>query len=398
MRRWLAILLFAAVTLTSLYLCRDLADLRIPPEHRVRLSYVLRGLSPTVTELGNPSADTYDEKKLNSRNPWDITVFDNKVFIGGGDYGENTGPVNVWFYDLITEEWKNSGQVNDEAVMRFVELDGRLVILGADPKADWEYGSFYTFIDGKWETSRKVPYGVHMFDCEQFGDQTFYAIGTSKGDQSPVQVTADGVSFSSVDFLADGVSILKNDTNTFTRCYSLFLNGDELYALCYRRNPDSVDISFYRFDGTAFQFVSTTPELQIKSTVISRQHLFNAWECLDGRAYFSVGNLYATSDFTSVELLPTPDGSDVHDLMVFNGELLVLTSLKLEDGTYINSIKTYTEDNGWGELCSFNHKQSAMSFAYSNSSFYVGLGRRITDSPTRNDPLNGTIIKISYNN
>ena len=396
MKRWLAILLFAAVTLASLYLCRDLADLGIPPEHRSRLSYVLKGRSPTVSKLGDPSWSEYGKKSLNSRNPWDMTVFDNKVFLGGGDYDKNTGPVTVWFYDLVTEEWKNSGKVNDEAVMRFVELDGRLVILGADPKADWEYGSLYTFIDGKWETSRKVPCGVHMFDCVQFDGRTFYAIGTSEGDQSPVQVTSDGVNFSGVDFLADGVSILKNDTNTFTRCYSFFVNGDTLYAFCYRRNTDSIDISFYRFDGTAFQLVSTSSELQIRSSVISRQHLFNAWECLDGKAYFSVGKLYATSDFTSAELLPTPDGSDVQDLFVFNGELLILTSLKLEDGTYKNSIKTYTKDSGWGELCSFEHGQSAMSFAYSNSSFYVGLGRRVTDTPTENDPLNGTILKLSY--
>lgn len=397
MKRCIAILLFAVVTLASLYLCRNLADLGIPPKHRNRLSHVLKGISPTVSELGNPSSANYDEKQLDSRNPWDMAVFDNKVFLGGGDYGKNTGPVTVWFYDLITEEWKSSGKVNDEAVIRFIEANGQLVILGADPKEGWEYGSFYTFIDGKWETSRKVPYGVHMFDCVQFGDKTFYAIGTFEGNQSPVQVTADGVSFSDVDFVADGASILKDDKNAFSRCYSLFVNGDTLYAFCYRRNADSTDTSFYRFDGTAFQLVSTASEFQLKSTVISRKHLFNAWECLDGKAYFSLGNLYATSDFTSVELLPTPDSSDVQDMLVFKGELLALTSLKLEDGSYINSIKTYTEDNGWGELYSFNHKQSAMSFAYSNSSFYVGLGRRITGTPTQNDSLNGTILKISYN-
>ncbi|MBQ4116012.1 MAG: hypothetical protein IJD37_01410, partial [Clostridia bacterium] len=93
-------------------------------------------------ELGVPSMQSF-EVDTASRCPWDMIIWDEKVYIGSGDYGSNAGPVDIWCYDIQESTWKNSGTVPDEEISRFCVVDNALVAPGIDPTEDWSYGNYY---------------------------------------------------------------------------------------------------------------------------------------------------------------------------------------------------------------------------------------------------------------
>ena len=55
--------------------------------------------SITYIELGIPSCERYPEG-IRARNPWDMAIFGDKLYIGSGDYDKNSGPVDMWCYDM----------------------------------------------------------------------------------------------------------------------------------------------------------------------------------------------------------------------------------------------------------------------------------------------------------
>lgn len=78
-----------------------------------------------------------------ARCPWDIKVFEGKVYVGSGDYGANTGPIVIWAYDIASGKWVSTGSVRDEAVTSFKVIGGKLTIPGIDPMGTWSYGNVY---------------------------------------------------------------------------------------------------------------------------------------------------------------------------------------------------------------------------------------------------------------
>ena len=55
-----------------------------------------------LEKIDDPFAEMYSTQF--PKNPWDMQVFDNKIFIGAGDYAENTGCVDMKYYDIKKDE------------------------------------------------------------------------------------------------------------------------------------------------------------------------------------------------------------------------------------------------------------------------------------------------------
>ncbi len=367
---------------------------------------------PVMTELGAPTANRYSPSKINSRNPWDMAVFDGKLYVGSGDYGDNTGPCDVWQYDPATQEWTVSGTVDDEAVANFELIDGRLIITGTDPMAGWENGSFYALTADGWTIDRTVPFGVHMFDIAQFQGKTFYGIGNADNTQSPVQMTVDGENYTNTPFYIGEESLLNNPDYGYTRCYNLFEGQNELYAFCFFSRTDGKhNYGFFRFDGDAFRLVSPFSELKLKSLGPNRQVPFNKAVTFNGRFYFSTGYLYRTSDFTQAEKVDFPENTYVQDITVQNGRMYILTSKEVEHEavdengeplvttSYINTVWEYDQVDGLTEIYSFEYGLSAMSLEKDGDIYYIGIGLSSEDnavSPESPLLLNGTVIKVEF--
>ncbi len=353
-----------------------------------------------VTELGCPSKETYSEKQLNSRIPWDMAVFDGKLFVGCGDYDKNTGPCSVWQYDLETCEWSVSGRVDDEAVINFEIIDNQLITTGTDPKATWENGSFYTYNADGWQTDRSVPFGIHMFDIAEFHGQTFYAIGNQNNTQSPVQITSDGVNYINAPFYIDGVAVIQNPDYGFSRCYNLFESDNKLFAFCWFSDSNNQPqiMGIFKYDGSAFHFVSKLTDLGAQNLGSSRQLPLNKSITYNNKFYFSTGYLYSTNDFETLQKIDIPNDPYVEDLTVSGDNLYILTSTE-KNSEFLNTIWQYNKTDGLKEMYSFPYKQSAISLEKYDDTYFVGIGQ-ITDSatePTNNespDLLNGYILKL----
>ncbi len=397
MKRILSLVLFAVVSATSLFLGNNIDyTVVVEPTVTKEPEYVLKWV---MNNLGIPSASSYGNDKLSSRNPWDMTVFDGKLYIGSGDYSDNTGPVAIWRYDIQNNIWENTGTVNDEAVARFHTINNNLVISGVDPKDDHDFGSYYVLNQDKWETVRNVPNGVHMFDIVEHNDEMFYAIGTANGKNSPVQKTADGKKFVNVPFYDGEKKILGDESLHHSRCYAFFKVDGRLFAFCKWYNSGAY--GFYEYKKDAFRKIEDISTIKVKFPGINRQSLINEWLTVEDTCYISLGFVYTTKDFTKLEPLQVPDNQYVTDICESDGKIYMISTKKNESepvaegeamppATYKNTVWEYSKTNGFKEVFSFDHGTTAMNMCSYNGKFYIGMGSY--NDPSIDQTLNGTIL------
>ena len=354
-----------------------------------------------ITELGCPSKKSYSEKQLNSRVPWDMAVFNGKLFLGCGDYDQNTGPCDIWQLDLTANEWSVSDMVDDEAVMNFEIIDQNLIATGTDPKGSWTNGSFYTLISDGWQTDRTVPFAIHMFDIAKFNGKTFYAIGNQSNAQSPIQITSDGITYTNAPFYIDGVALIDNPDYGFSRCYNLFESDSDLFAFCWFNDSNNQPkmVGIFKFDGQAFHYVSTLTDLGAINRGNNRQLPLNKAITYDNKFFFSTGYLYSTDSFESLNKINIPNDPYVQDMTVNEGNLYILTSTKNGEDAFLNTIWEYTQAHGLKEIYSFPLEQSAITLEKYNDAYFVGIGQMtdLTTAPTDGDSpplLNGYILKL----
>ena len=393
MRRILSILLLTLTATASIWYCLFTEG--------NGFSFIYQQKNWVITELGIPSKERYSDSHPVSRNPWDMAVFNGLLYIGSGDYDKNTGPVPIWCYDPKLNLWENSGNVNDEAVARFIEFDGQLIAPGIDPKDNHDFGNYYVLNDNnEWQTVRTVPNGVHMFDIVKHNGETFYAIGNSNGTQSPVQKTTDGTTFEAINMYSDGRLLTGDSSLGFSRCYGLFSMGDRLFAMC--NWPNLKAAGFFEYDGTRFNQVSNLKDLKVNDISISRQIMYNEKAVFNGIGYISFGSFYKTADFKTMERIPTPNDSVVQDIVLKDGKMYVLTATKsndtddAENTLYTNSVYEYSENANFYEVLSFQYKAPAMIFCKDGSTVYVGIGKN--DSTVKKDNPIGTIISFTEEN
>lgn len=127
-----------------------------------------------------------------------LKIWDGKLYIGYGDYGVNTGPTDILSWDLSTHNLKTEFTVDDEAIVRFKEVNDQLMIPGVDATEDWNYGNLYIKDHDQWKKYRTIPKGLHVFDVVRYKDQLYTSIG-SVCDFNDKNQTAMGAVFSSAD-------------------------------------------------------------------------------------------------------------------------------------------------------------------------------------------------------
>ena len=98
--------------------------------------FVGSGTLPSVS-LGVPCAD----KVWYARNIWDMTFYDDRLFVGCGNSSNrgpapNAGPINVWTY-RESSGWHSEFTVDEEHIDRFDILDNVLTIPGHDSRDSW---------------------------------------------------------------------------------------------------------------------------------------------------------------------------------------------------------------------------------------------------------------------
>lgn len=344
--------------------------------------------------LGIPLSDYYPNG-IPARSAWDVEFYDGKLFVAGGDYDANSGPVPIYCYDFTENTWKYTGTVPDEQVEHFKIIQGKLMTPGCDPKAGWDLGNIYVYGDNRWTTVRNIPGGIHQFDLIEFDGNIFVGLGTVPG-QFPIAVSKDnGTAFSQLMMYKNGIpldtSVPDDAQSVQIRVYDFFTLNKQLYAYYFRYVDKVRTHEIYRYDNDAFHYYCDLPE-NISTNRINYR-IFDEKAEYDGQLYFTTGNLYVTSDWKSVEKIKFPAGCIVTDIRVIDNSLYAVTSQKQPDGTYRTALwcKEQNKTDEFREILYFSFPCPAQSFTYANGTIYFGMG---DGTLSNSNSANGTILAI----
>lgn len=345
---------------------------------------VSREVTPTV--LGRPQAARYAAGET-GRNAWDMAVFNDKLYIGGGDYDSNLGPVDIWCYDFAATEWQLTGNVPDEEVSRFTEIDGQLVAPGIDPRESWQLGNYYTLAADGWKSTRSLPGGIHAYDIALFEGKLFAALGVVAGE-FPVAVSEDGgKTFRQLPLVKDGVSL--QTTGSFIRVYRLLEKDGALYAIYYNSGGEQSSLELYRYETGAFVYCADWQ--QVKRRGRFGNTMIAGAETVDGTLYFATGKLYAAADMTSPEDITPSDTLYTPDLILAEQTLCVLACEPQEDAYRISVWMRM--DGRFVERFYFTYDVPAISLAYREGMFFLGMGKNDKDN---GHELNGTVLAVEF--
>ena len=344
--------------------------------------------SIVYTELGIPTSERYSEG-VTARSPWDMATYENKLYIGSGDYDTNAGPVDMWCYDIDKKTWSNSGTVPEEEIDRFCVIDNKLVVPGIDPQEDWSLGNYYVLDDNQWVKKRNIEGGLHTFDIVEFDGILFAGLGVLKGSYPVVCSKDNGESFENVIFYKDGEKLDTTGSQN-VRVYDLFVFKDKLYAV-FMYGDSEITYDLYRYENGMFvydnQWYGKVSQIEFTNNIITGKTQFK------DNMYFTTGYLHTTEDMTNLTYIIFPDEQVVYDICTDEKYLYALCANKQEDGTY--KVSVYRNDGemitNFHEIFNFVYDVPPLSIVCKDNNFYIGMG----DTNNIHDK-NGMILFVEY--
>ena len=389
-RKSISLTLLALVMILSLFLTNDtpLAFKNVLPDKDEDVSVE----APTVIndieykELGYPLLPYYAYMSRSTIS-CDMIIYNGKLFVGGGDYDTNTGPVHIMCYDPELDGWSDTGSVQDEQVNRFCIINGKLTVPGTDPMDDWEYGNYYYFEKGEWKTNRTIPNGIHTFDFVEFDGKLFAGLGVSDGNNPIVSSENDGETFDPVFMYKDG-NIVDTSDKTYTRVYDLAVCNGCLYAFYsyHIGEQKTTELYSYNKEKNIFEFVSDISS-SIKVTRIN-YNTINAKINVGEKLYFATGSLYSTEDMRSFTEISLASGGIVCDLYENGDSVYALCGAVEEETRY--RISVWKLVNGeFAEIFNFLYDAPPMSLACSGDKFYIGVGNYSAENEK-----NGAVLSV----
>lgn len=334
----------------------------------------------TVVEMGNMTIYAYDYGSV-ATYAWDVMVWDGVIFRGAGDYDKNSGDTSFWTFDLAEGRWSSTGTATDEAIHRFVEIDGKLYAPGIDSRDGngWDLGNYYVLEDGKWQKVRNVPQGIHCFDMIGHDGKMFIGTGTGESQKVVAVSTDKGESWTYLPMYKDGgLMDVSGHDQGWSRCYEFVEFGGKLYAMVSFKEADGYVREIFVYEGDKMVYVADCPF----SGRVSRNYWQSKFE-FNGKCYITANGLYAITDFAKPEThkkIEMPNKEMVSDAIIYNNEIYVLSCLFNENDTVETVIyKSATgEEGSFTEVVRFNYGARSYSFDYDGTYFYVGTGMALS--------------------
>lgn len=364
----------ALVILLAIMALLALCGLLALKKHKIILNY---------KDLGIPYLDVYTDEQLNSRLSFDMTVYEGKLYVGGGDYDANTGPVYVMSYNLESGSWEKSDEpLDDEQIKRYRVLGGKLVTLGTDPREDWELGNYYLLGENGWETLRVLPSGIHCFDAIEWNGDLFFGLGVKAGSFPAARF--DGENYTAVKFFKDG-EMLDTSFNSIVRVYNFFEYKSKLFAFLTldKTDQDGNTLYFmdlYVYDGEHFVFLhGSLPACDLCDVITTDESLF-----------FVMNNtLLATNDLTQFKAVGLGEDVKAVDVIKQDGRVYALGWREVGKDKF--EVSVFEENDGAFTKCfGILTRAAAGSFCKDGSNFYISLGNRGDTAPDM-----GRVIKIN---
>ena len=397
----------------------------------------------TAKNLGIPCKDYYYESsdRLYARNIWDMKTFDNKVFMGFGDYQNNTGDTPIYYYKndslkkydikmFEDDNYEVSG-LPTEQISRFFEIDNELYTVSTDP-TNWMVGEFYKLENNRWKTYRKLDNCIHLYDMIKYDGKIFFGGAWYKledGYQKNIgivqsidadKLTDKKTKTNFVPFYKDNFLIEKGE---LYRCYDLFTYKNELYAISYL-NGDTIYDGLFKYNAKSNRFdYQKSDEKNGITAVIQNRSKFNGFTLNYYKKgienVFSEPMLYAKFDlgdkfvavcndiFVSTDLNTFKKASlgekyknfVVRDAVEFDNRYYFVASEKKGNTEYNNVLFETNDFKNFRTVGSFKTKAFVRSIEFLDNSLYIGCG---SYSPSADDEkeqvnkYNGTLYRIDF--
>ena len=312
-------------------------------------------------DLGIPYFSLYAAYPL-AMTPSDLIVYDRCLLVSSGDWGGNMGPIDMLCYDIVQNEWRNSGTLQDEEIAVFFVINDNLVTPGIDPRDGWEWGNLYFLQNGTWQTKRTIPNGIHCFDLAYHEGALFAAVKTSDGGLQAAVSRDMGDSFSLVPLIKDGSPVTAVDMY-----FDLFVIGEAVYAYCCHE--------LYRYNGTSF-VCETSWQNKIKTKYYNtpqKLRMFRAEANIGDTLYFTTGKLYSCTNTNDVRTIDTPNGELVYDIYMHDGGMYLLCDLKTDTGYTMTVYRYIPEGEQFVTETAFASDIPAISLAVDDGSYYFGM-------------------------
>lgn len=348
-----------------------------------------------LVELGIICDNWYDSGSM-ATYPWDIKVWNGKVYRGAGDYDKNSGATTILAYDIANHTWDASYKAKDEAIHGFEVINGTLCAPGIDAQESWTYGNYYTLDkNGNWQKIRNLPNGVHNFDMIESNGKIFAGLGTETvGDT--VAVSSDGgKTFTFAPLYKDGNPY---DLSKFdhSRTYEFAMLNGTVYALIALYPVSGSETwGIYRYEDGNMHYVAEGRTL-LEGKDFSRKYFGGTFE-LNGICYLTARRLYAIQDFSDPSKwssISMPNQGKVSDAILKDGVIYVLSSRQNKDKTYHTIIYRSTTGlpGSFEEFATYDYSGFPLSFDFDGTHFYVG-----TSSNTLDKSKIGMVLRVKPN-
>ncbi|MGL1888676.1 MAG: hypothetical protein OCD76_19340 [Reichenbachiella sp.] len=127
---------------------------------------------------------------------WDLEEHRGKIYIGMGDYGDNTGPIDIVYYDPATNSLHTAySNAPTEATEYIRSINGNLYVMMTDHQG--YYGAAFLGLSegtNTWHTSGHLTSTAHTYDITEFNGQLYVSTGdwstSSPGPRVPANETA----------------------------------------------------------------------------------------------------------------------------------------------------------------------------------------------------------------
>ena len=376
-----------------------------------------------LLNLGNPMAT--DGKTGRALNVWDLQVFDHKLYVAGGDTVQNSGPINLWAYNLTTQSFELDHTLPEEAIEHFRAFDNKLYIPAADPRRGDARKFYRKEIGGKWQgfLSHAVTL-AHVRDLIQTPSGEILMVGNNRQPRNPTK-PATAITHNHGESLR-GAGLKNSPGPAFNWFFSVFSYRGTIYApTSLLRDHANLAGAIAVFNPTQDRF-ELDPKLKndefIPSELIGSnssqqgpQVSYRLWNPLEFqgalvypvRSYSFYWNTYHAAYMNSIGFYVKPhmgisprsvrfpdDQAIGEDALLLEDELYVLANAK---GTahrfkiYVYKTSGKQHPYRWQEVLQFQSPNKARAFEYDNGTFYFGLGQDF------GDPIgqSGTILRGS---
>ena len=356
---------------------------------------IVSAKQPVSVTLSNPSTaliDEYSENYMFARNPWDMQTYNGKVYIGAGDYGENSGPTKIICYNSEDGSFEKCDSIYSDQISRFYIFDDCLYTVSVDP-VNWGIGEFYRKTkndENDWFDYYSVlPSFAHCLDMEEFDGKLFFCGQVQDNDNYAMiqyieksDMPVESINTTKHAFIyKDGKKI----TEEYIRVVvcELIVFEDNLYA--WHNSSERIGVPYeglyiYNKEECRFDYIEGEKTLTPVTKKGDNQYdydLIQAQVEYDGKLVFANNGLLFTDDlknYTECSFGEEYEGFIARDLLEIEGQLYVLASKELENGKFKTCVFVTENLKNFSEVLNFEADSYMISFEYIDKTFIFGEG------------------------